>query len=177
MLVGVGAQIPFTAPFMFYRRKIFLCLWQYPKVPHDNSACCNHLVCMFIIYCLLNFLDKKCFNKIRAGNLMCLFQSLERKIFQLLWITKIMTSTKLHLMTWLLINHFRRKKPNNMFRLLYIHSHFYYTLFFHYLGVGWLTKVHFPPTKGAQGTTQHQVGKFSAALEPSAICSAAADLY
>lgn len=43
-----------------------------------------------------------------------------------------MTNTKLHLMNWPLINHFRRKKPNNMFKLLYIHSfllHFIIPLF------------------------------------------------
>lgn len=93
--------------------------------------------------CLLSFPDKNCFNEVRAGNLMCLFQCIERKIFQLLWLTKIMTSTKLHLMNWPLINHFRRKKTNNVFRVLYIHIHFYQTVFFHYLGFGWLTKVHF----------------------------------
>lgn len=131
MLVGVGAQILFTThPCSSGGRFSFGCD-NIPRCPMTTQRAATILSVCSLFTCLLGFSDKNCFNKVRAGNLMCLFQSIEKKMFQLLWQTKIMASTKLHLMNWPLINHLRRKKPNNIFKLLYIHIHFYYTLFFH----------------------------------------------
>lgn len=94
-----------------------------PKITQHAATIWS--VCSLFTY-LLNCPDKNCFKKLTARNLTCLFQSIERIIIQLLELTKIMTSTKLHLMKWPLITHFRRKKRNNMFKILYIHIHFYY---------------------------------------------------
>ena len=94
----------------------------FPSCPTiTQQAATIRSLCSLLTY-MLDFLDKNYLSNVRAEHITCLVQTIEGKMFWLLWLTIIMTSTKLCVMNWSLANHFRRKKPNNTFKWLCAHS-------------------------------------------------------